>query len=112
MKAREALTAPGSDQGLRVLLALDLGAVSDLQLLMGELQPGNPHHLEIAGVAREGTLVYADAVEKEADVVLLSPTIPGYSPEVIQHQRWRGELRRWGDVHLHSARQFQRHRRF
>jgi MinD-like ATPase involved in chromosome partitioning or flagellar assembly len=84
MRAREALTAPGSDQGLRVLLALDLGAVSDLQLLMGELQPGNSHHLEIAGVAREGTLVYADAVEKEADVVLLSPTIPGYSPEVIQ----------------------------
>jgi len=84
MKVREALTAPGSDQTLRVLLALDLGGVSDLQLLMGELQPGNPHHLEIAGVAREGTLVYADAVEKEADVVLLSPTIPGYSPEVIQ----------------------------
>jgi hypothetical protein len=31
-------------------------------------------------VAREGTLVYADAVEKEADIVLLSPIISGYSP--------------------------------
>ena len=94
MKARERLTAPneeatralrpGSGQALRVLLALDLEAVSDLQLLMGELPSGNPHHLEIAGIAREGTLVFTDAVEKEADVVLLSPTIPGYSPEVVQ----------------------------
>jgi len=74
----------GSGQSLRVLLALDLGAVSDLQLLMGMLQAGNPHHLEIAGIAREGTVVYHDAVGKGADVVLLSPTIPGYSPEVVQ----------------------------
>ncbi len=84
MKAREKLTAPGSKQVLRVLLALDLEAVSDMQLLMGELQAGNPHNLEIAGIAREGSVVYQDAVEKEADVVLLSPTIPGYTPELVQ----------------------------
>ena len=71
-------------QVLRVLLALDLEAVSDVQLLMGELRAGNPHNLDIAGIAREGTLVFSDAVEKDADVVLLSPTIPGYSPEVVQ----------------------------
>jgi pilus assembly protein CpaE len=71
-------------QVLRVLLALDLEAVSDVQLLMGELRAGNPHNLDIAGIAREGTLVFSDAVEKGADVVLLSPTIPGYSPEVVQ----------------------------
>lgn len=71
-------------QVLRVLLALDLEAVSDVQLLMGELRAGNPHNLAIAGIAREGTLVFSDAVEKGADVVLLSPTIPGYSPEVVQ----------------------------
>ena len=73
-----------SKQVLRVLLALDLEAVSDVQLLMGELRAGNSHHLDIAGIAREGTLVFSDAVEKGADVVLLSPTIPGYSPEVVQ----------------------------
>jgi MinD-like ATPase involved in chromosome partitioning or flagellar assembly len=84
MKVKEKLTAPGSERALRVLLAPDLQAVSDLQLLMGELQADNPYNLEVAGVAREGTLVYPDAVEKDADVVLLSPTIPGYSPEVIQ----------------------------
>jgi pilus assembly protein CpaE len=73
-----------ANEALRVLLALDLGAVSDLQLLMAELQVGNPHRIEIAGIAREGTTVYHDAVEKGADVVLLSPTIPGYNPEIIQ----------------------------
>lgn len=71
-------------EALRVLLALDLGAVSDLQLLMGELQAGNPHQIEIAGIAREATTVYHDAVEKDADVVLLSPTTPGYNPEIVQ----------------------------
>ena len=101
-QARKKLTTPGGEEArplrqahrheysrwqgrhLRVLLAIDLEAVSDVQLLMGELQAGNPYHLEIAGIAREGTVVYQDAVEKGADVVLLSPTIPGYSPEVVQ----------------------------
>ena len=83
-RARENLTQSPGQKGLRILLALDLGAVSDLQLLMGALQAGNPHHLEIAGIAREGTVVYTDATEKGADVVLLSPTIPGYSPEIVQ----------------------------
>ncbi len=86
MKARQKPTTPSGEEArhLRVLLAIDLEAVSDMQLLMGELQAGNPYHLEIAGIAREGTVVYQDAVEKGADVVLLSPTIPGYSPEVVR----------------------------
>jgi MinD-like ATPase involved in chromosome partitioning or flagellar assembly len=86
MNTRQRLTAPDAEgtQPIRILLALDLDAVSDLQLLMGELRSGNPYHLDIAGIAREGTVVYSDAVEKGADVVLLSPTIPGYSPELVQ----------------------------
>lgn len=86
-RAGKKLTTPVDGEGarpLRVLLALDLEAVSDMQLLMGELRAGNAYNLEIAGIAREGTVVYHDAVEKGADVVLLSPTIPGYSPELIQ----------------------------
>jgi MinD-like ATPase involved in chromosome partitioning or flagellar assembly len=86
MNTRQRLTASGGEatHAIRLLLALDLDAVSDMQLLMGELQAGNPYHLEIAGIAREGTVVYNDAVEKGADVVLFSPTIPGYSPELVQ----------------------------
>jgi Flp pilus assembly CpaE family ATPase len=76
--------APGGAKALRVVIATDVQAVSDLQVLMGELAQGNEYGLEIAAVAREGTLVYSQAVEYGADVVLLSPNIPGYTPELVQ----------------------------
>jgi Flp pilus assembly CpaE family ATPase len=68
----------------RLLLALDLNAAADLQVVMVGLQAGNAYGLEIAGIGRDCTTLLDQAKEMEADAVLLSPNLPGYHPEVIQ----------------------------
>ncbi|HHJ07257.1 MAG TPA: hypothetical protein ENK24_07130, partial [Anaerolineae bacterium] len=68
---------------LRVLVAVEAGLSSDIQVLTTELGRSGSG-LELAGFTWDGTLVYADALEKEADVVLLSPNLPGYDAEVVQ----------------------------
>jgi pilus assembly protein CpaE len=73
----------GGDR-LRVLIALDVREVDDTQVLMAGLQKGNELRLDIAGISREAAMVYDDAVELGADVVLLSPQLIGYTPDLIQ----------------------------
>jgi pilus assembly protein CpaE len=78
----------GEDSGsagksIRILVAIEPGLSSDIQVLSSQLlQP--ELGLELAGYTWESSLVYADAVEKEADVVLLSPNLQGYDPEMVQ----------------------------
>lgn len=68
----------------RILIAVDVADLATVQTLMAELQQGNQYGLEIAGIARDGTLVHNLAVEHEADVVLLSPEIPNFQADVIR----------------------------
>ena len=73
----------GQDKTIRLLVAIEPSLSSDIQLLSSQLlQP--ELGLELAGFTWDGTLVYAEAVEKEADAVLISPNLTGYDNETIQ----------------------------
>ncbi len=69
---------------LRVLMALDVREVDDTQVLMAGLHKANEFGLDIAGISRDAALVYDNAVEFSADVVLLSHQLTGYTPDLIQ----------------------------
>jgi pilus assembly protein CpaE len=76
---------PAAEPGkrIRLLVAIEPSLASDIQLLSSQLlQP--ELGLELAGFTWDGTLVYAEAVEKEADAVLLSPNLVGYDNEIVQ----------------------------
>lgn len=74
----------GETRPIRLLAALPPALMQDLQVLMSELPPDNPHAMVLAGLVYEGSVLENDAVEKEADVVLLSPELPGLDLGVIQ----------------------------
>jgi pilus assembly protein CpaE len=72
------------EKPIRILAALPPALMADLQTLMAALSPGNAHGVILAGLTYEGTALETDAVEKEADVVLLSPELPALNLEAVQ----------------------------
>lgn len=72
-----------TDGKIRVLVALDRSDVDSISLL-SSLMGKDDTQLVLAGLTWDGTLVYSDALEYDADAVLLSPQIANFDIAVIQ----------------------------
>jgi len=72
-----------TDGKIRVLVAMDRGDVDSIALL-SSMMGKEDTQLVLAGLTWDGTLVYSDALEYEADAVLLSPQIANFDISVIE----------------------------
>ena len=71
------------DGKIRVLVALENSDTASIQLISSAMGKDDTQ-LVLAGLTWDGTLIYSDAIEHQADVVLVSPHLPGFDMSVIQ----------------------------
>ncbi len=68
----------------RIVLVAGLPNEADLARLQALLPPGNPSGIDLYGGYRDAAALYTSATSLQADVVLLDPSLSGYSVELVQ----------------------------